>query len=67
MLDSKEIQKRVRANFQNILDAHAAKNQPVVVKDGNNIINIYKDGRKENIATIIKAKKIKITSNEFTI
>jgi hypothetical protein len=46
-MSTKEIQKRVRENFKNIMETHAAAGLPVVVSDGDDkIYHLYKDGRK---------------------
>jgi hypothetical protein len=45
MLDPKEMQKRVRENFKNIMDTHAKAGLPVSYSEGDKTLNYYKDGR----------------------
>lgn len=45
-LSTEEIQRRVKENFQKILDKHDAHGLPVVIMQDDKIFYLYKDGRK---------------------
>ncbi len=61
MLTTEEIQKRVRDNFKNILETHAAEGLPVVVSHDDKIFHLYKDG------TRVEIKSRFLSDNSHTI